>query len=224
MERADVQGAEPRLWALAALGAAAPAAYAGDPDGNDCAQHLSVHHRAQGIFSAAGHGAHGRRAGGAAGYFVQRIARQDGRLREHYPQGSGAREHHQLCRQFDDGQQRGTHVHDLEAAGQARREQRRSDRAAASEAGAGSGRIAVSAVGAGVADRRPHVERAVPVHAAERQPCAAERLGATVAGQDGDLAAVAGGQQRSADTRAGTGCDGGSRCGGAAGREFGDGG
>ncbi len=66
------RGLNRRLWALAALCTAAPADHAGDVDGHDCAQRLPVYHRAEGIFPAAGYGAHLRRPGGTAGYFLQR--------------------------------------------------------------------------------------------------------------------------------------------------------
>src|SRR5581483_12317639 len=96
----------------------------------------------------------------------------------------------------------GPDVRGAEAAGRTQDQCRSGDRAAAAQTVAYPRRDAVSAIGAGPADRRAHVERAVSVHALRREPGRAVHLGAATAGAAAQDSATEGRQQRPADHRA----------------------
>ena len=118
-QRRRLQLAAQRIRRGSALGAAPPVADAVRADRHLCAQHLPLHHRAQGILSAAGHGAAGRPDHGGAGHQLSRHARQAAPTGADDAGRSGGSLGDGICRRRPQQQQRGLHVRRPQGARQA---------------------------------------------------------------------------------------------------------
>ena len=137
------------------------------PAGDDRAQRLPVHARAQGLLSAAGQRAHPGGDPGRPGHVVPGDGCEPAADGRYHPRRSGRR-HGDRIHGRRDVQHRAA-VHLAEAARRAEGSGRPDHRAAAAEAGDGAGRDDLSAGRAGSAGRRPAEQRAVSVRDAGRQ-------------------------------------------------------
>ncbi len=139
------------------------------------------------------------RVGGVAGHLLRGHEEAPGGAQRDRPGRSGRRQHRHVHRRRRHRAQFGAHVHHAEAARRARRQRAADHRAAAAEAREGRGRQALHAGLAGRPARRPRHPHPVRVHAAGRQSCRAERMGAEDPREDEDAAAAARRRHRPAD-------------------------
>ena len=139
-------------------------------------QRLPLRDHSQGILSAAGHRAPGRRDPGRPEHLVPGDAAEARRFHDHRQRRSGGRERRRLHRRR--AAQFRHDVRRAEADRRAPRDGGPGDRAAARQAREGARRQPLPAAGAGHPDRRPAEQRAIPVHAAGRRPRRAARVGA----------------------------------------------
>jgi multidrug efflux pump subunit AcrB len=130
---------------------------------HDCPEHLSVRHRAERIFPAAGQRHSSRRRARRAGHFVSRDASGDATVCPHHHQRPGGSKRHRLHRRPGRGQQR-VYFHGAQAARRTQNFGGPSHRQIAAQTRGGAGRFPVFAGRTGLAHRRPHEQRAVSIH------------------------------------------------------------
>ncbi len=195
--------------------------YAGDADGHDCVECVPVYHRAEGILPAAGYGAHLRRPGrreqdisfnalhDKMNDYVS-IIRKDPAIENIISFAGSSTTANNAGRMFMT--LKPLNKRDVSSDGMIARLRPKLAQVP------GASLFLQSSQELQIGGRLSNAQYQYTLQSDNLG--AAERLGAAAAGQDADLAAVEGGQQRSADPRVGDGCDGGSRRGGAAGREL----
>ena len=162
LARTPVRPDAARLCAHPRLGARASAADRPRAARDHRPQRLPVHHRAEGIFPAAGHGAHRRRHPGGPEHVVPgdegQVLRDDAHRAGRSGRGQRRGFHRRAADQF------GLHVHLAEAEERAQGVGGYRDPAPARSARRRRGRAHVPPGRAGHSRGRPAIERAVPVH------------------------------------------------------------
>ena len=192
-QRTRLPVAAQRIRLRAALGAAPPVADAVRATRHRCAERLPLHHSAQGILPAAGHGPAGRPDRGRAGHQLPRHARQAAPTGADDAGRSGGALRDGFCGRRAQQQQRGLHVRRPQAAQPAPRARLRrpGGQPPARQAEQRSRRHALSPGLPGYSGGRTRQRGAIPVHALGRESERAERLGAAAGGSREDHARVA---------------------------------